>query len=255
MVRLIFFLILILLVFFVIRKALEMWKNSRTAPAAAAETIPLHPGNYTVEDRLDQIGDAARNRLRPFFARAGVSYPPVKLVLIGFKEEKILDLMVTGPDGAFHWVKSYPVLAASGGPGPKLREGDRQVPEGFYEVELLNPNSRFHLSLRLNYPSPVDLLRAGEDDRDPDTLGGDIMIHGRAASIGCLAIGDAAIEELFTLAADTGLENILVILAPCDLRTGEPVELPAHAPAWVPALHEEILRALQKFPRPANAYQ
>lgn len=255
MIRLIVFLILMLVVFFLIRRALEIWKSSRTDLEPVAETLPLEPGSYTVEDRLAQIGDAARSRLRPLFSRAGLEYPPSSVVLIGFKEEKILDLLAAGPDGDFVLVKSYPVLAASGGSGPKLREGDLQVPEGFYELELLNPNSRFHLSLRLNYPSPADLLRAGEDDRNPETLGGDIMIHGRAVSTGCLAMGDSAIEELFTLAADVDLENIRVILAPCDLRSGEPVALPPGTPAWVPDLHDEILRELQKFPGPSNAYR
>jgi murein L,D-transpeptidase YafK len=255
MIRLIIILLLVLVIVFLIRRALEIWKSARSMEEPVVGTAMLEPGNHTVEDRLAQIGDAARSRLQPFFSRANMEYPPREIVLIAFKEEKILDLMASGPDGRFQLLKSYPVLAASGGTGPKLREGDMQVPEGFYEVELLNPNSRFHLSLRLNYPSPTDLLRAGEDDRDPESLGSDIMIHGRAVSTGCLAMGDPAIEELFTLAADTGLENIRVILAPRDLRAGKTPALQPGFPPWVADLHDEILRELQKFPGPANAYR
>lgn len=91
------------------------------------------------------------------------------------------------------------MLAASGGPGPKLREGDLQVPEGVYRLTAFNPNSSYHLSLRVDYPNAED--RAAEDravarsDRRT-SLGGDIFIHGKAVSIGCLAIGDPGIEEL-----------------------------------------------------------
>ena len=75
----------------------------------------------------------------------------------------------------------YPILAASGVLGPKLREGDKQVPEGIYGAEALNPNSKFHLSIRLNYPNTFDRRMAQSDGRTQ--LGGDIMIHeiGRAS--------------------------------------------------------------------------
>ena len=92
------------------------------------------------------------------------------------------------------FVLADPILAASGVSGPK-REGDKQVPEGFYRIELLNPNSRYHLSLRVNYPNADDLERARQDGRALSTLGGDIMIHGGSASIGCLALGDPAVGE------------------------------------------------------------
>src|SRR5690606_33287906 len=107
--------------------------------------------------------------------------------------------------GAWVAVHQYPVLAASGQAGPKLREGDRQVPEGFYAIESLHPNSRFHLALRVNYPNQSDRQRAAEDGRT--NLGGDIMIHGSNASVGCLAMGDPAAEDLFVLVADVGIQN------------------------------------------------
>ncbi|RYF37241.1 MAG: hypothetical protein EOO38_26635, partial [Cytophagaceae bacterium] len=130
-----------------------------------------------------------------------VQYPPRQVVLVFLKSEKTLSLFAAGAAGQPKAVKTYPVLAASGKPGPKLRDGDRQVPEGIYRIESLNPNSAYHLSLRLNYPNEDDLRYARLDRRT--NLGGDIMIHGKRASIGCLAIGDESIEEIFTLAADT----------------------------------------------------
>lgn len=196
----------------------------------------------TVSARVEEIGPGARARLLPLFKAAGVSYPPGRVVLAGLKEERRLELHA-GPAGARpRFVRSYPILAASGGPGPKLREGDRQVPEGLYRIESLNPNSRFHVALRVGYPGPEDRRRAQEDGRS--NLGGDIMIHGGAASIGCLAMGDPAAEELFVLAADAGLDRIEVVLAPCDLRQKPPPAARDDLPSWTPALWGELAGSL-----------
>jgi len=215
--------------------------------------VDLPEGRHSVEERLAQVEDVALERLLPWFAAAGLEFPPAKAVLLAFKEEQRIDLYAGTPGEGIHWIRSYPVLAASGQPGPKLREGDRQVPEGFYEVELLNPNSRHHLSLRLNYPNAEDRTRAKEDGRSHEDLGGDIMIHGKAASIGCLAIGDAAVEELFVLAARTGLRNLRVVISPCDFRMGNSVELPESVPAWTGELHDRLKEIVQTFPLPGNS--
>ncbi len=210
-------------------------------------TLPnLTAAQKTIADRLAEHGAAARARLAPSFAAAGVSYPPRGVVLIGLKEERLLELHAAGPDGVFHFVRDYPVRAASGAAGPKLRRGDHQVPEGIYQVEALNPNSRFHLSLRLDYPNAFDRARAAEDGRSD--LGGDIMIHGEAASKGCLAMGNPAAEELFVLAADTGMPNVTVILAPRDLRQQSLGEA-APLPAWTAGLYQRIREELAKYPK------
>ena len=199
----------------------------------------------TVEDRISQFGEIVRARLEPQFRAAGVPYPPRQLTLIGLKQERVLEVHAAGEDGAFRFICSYPILAASGRPGPKLRVGDRQVPEGIYRVPELNPNSLFHLSIRLNYPNEFDLARAAEEGRtEPGT---DIMIHGNEASRGCLAMGDPAAEDLFVLAALTGIENIRVILAPWDFRTGATATLPPNVPKWTADLHGQIARELERF--------
>ena len=204
----------------------------------------------TVEDRIAEFGEIVRARLEPKFQAAGVPYPPRQLTLIGLKQERLLEVHAAGADGEFRYVCSYPILAASGRLGPKLREGDRQVPEGIYRVPELNPNSLFHLSIRLGYPNEFDLARAAEDGRsEPGT---DIMIHGDERSRGCLAMGDPAAEDLFVLAALTGIENIRVILAPVDWRSGAIATLPADVPKWTADLHEQIKRELSRFPKPAQ---
>ena len=207
-----------------------------------------HATGKTVEDRVAEFGDVVRARLAPRFEAAGVSYPPRELTLVGIKDERRLDVYGAGPDGMIRYVCTYPILGASGMLGPKLREGDRQVPEGIYRVPELNPNSDFHLSIRLNYPNEFDNAQAASEGRT--NLGGDIMIHGDSRSRGCLAMGDPAAEDLFVLAALTGIENITVILSPVDFRIGRSPELPASAPAWTPELYERLKRELARYPRP-----
>lgn len=202
---------------------------------AAIQTVK---GKKTVADRVEQYGEAVRTRLAPEFMAAGVAYPPRRLTLVGLKEERKLEVWVAGQNGNWRLLKTYPILGMSGKLGPKLKEGDRQVPEGMYRIESINPNSLYHLSIRVNYPNAFDLARANKDGRT--TLGSDIMIHGKRASIGCLAMGDEAAEELFVLAAETGLENISVVLSPVDFRTRDlPADMPG-VPPWTKTLYHEI---------------
>jgi hypothetical protein len=201
-------------------------------------------GGATVEQRLGQYGPAARDRLQPFFESASISYPPAKLVLIGIKESKQLEVWGCDSEGVFRHARTYPMLAASGRLGPKLREGDRQVPEGLYKIESLHPNSMFHLALRVNYPNDDDRTRAKADGRS--NLGGDIMIHGSNGSVGCLAMGDQAAEDLFVLVADVGLANTELILSPVDFRKSD-LAIPADAPAWTASLYSQIRSRLSQF--------
>lgn len=194
-------------------------------------------GMKTVGEVLETYGPAARERLAAPFHDAGVDYPPSSVVLIGLKRERRLELWAGEP---LRHVTDYPILGASGTPGPKLREGDGQVPEGLYRIECLNPNSLFHLSLRLDYPNAFDRVKAKIDGRrDP---GSDIMIHGGTASVGCLAMGDEAAEDLFVLAADTGIEKISVILSPLDMRVHG---VPAECDGWIPELYRLIYEEMR----------
>ena len=204
------------------------------------------PGEQAIADRVAEYGPAARARLAPFFAAAGIRYPPERFVLLGFKLERELHLLASGPGRELTFIRSYPIEGMSGTLGPKLREGDGQVPEGIYSIVYLNPDSVAHLSLALSYPNDYDRARAAEDGRD--MLGGDIMIHGGSMSSGCLAIGDEAAEELFVLAAEAGWEGTVVVLSPVDFRRNI---LPADyrpQPAWVEDLYVRLRTALDDFP-------
>ena len=139
---------------------------------------------------------AAETRVRPGLERdlgvLGLRYgAPVFLRI--FKRENILELWVEGDDRRHVLFRSYPICTWSGMLGPKLRQGDNQAPEGFYRVAAgqLNPASRFHLSFNLGYPNAYD--------RAHRRTGDFLMVHGSCVSIGCYAMGDAAIEEIYTL--------------------------------------------------------
>lgn len=116
-----------------------------------------------------------------------------------FKEERELEVWVD-KGSVFSLFRTYPVAAMSGKLGPKLREGDRQAPEGFYFVlpSRMNPNSRFHLSFNLGYPNNYD--------RALGRTGSALMVHGKEVSIGCFAMTDPKIEEIYAL-TDAALRN------------------------------------------------
>jgi murein L,D-transpeptidase YafK len=147
------------------------------------------------------------------FRAAGVAWPPREIFLRGFKMEQELELWARGSRSeAFRRVASYPVCTSSGRSGPKRRQGDMQVPEGCYRVNIFNPWSRFHLSLGIDYPNLADRQREG-----PGDLGGEIFIHGGCATIGCLPLTNDGIEEVYlaaVAAADAGQDAIPVHLFP-----------------------------------------
>ena len=203
----------------------------------------------SVRSRLRQYRAAVHERLCPAFEEACVSYPPDSILLVGLKQERVLDVYVRGTGRDLVFIRRYSVLGASGAAGPKLREGDRQVPEGVYTIDELNPNSRFHLSLRVGYPNAFDRARAKEDGRSG--LGGDIMIHGGSSSAGCLAIGDKAVEELFVLVADCGLANTRLVLSPVDFRRRELPLSCWNLAAWTEELYDSIRVELADLPEAA----
>jgi len=196
--------------------------------------------SQTIPEVLERYGTAAQTRLQPWFERAGGSYPPQHLALLGFKAEKELELWAK-QGKSWVWIRTYPILAASGVAGPKLKEGDLQVPEGVYRINILNPNSKFHLSMQINYPNAFDRQQAAREQRTQ--LGGEIFIHGKAVSVGCLAIGDTAIEELFSLVATMGMAKVKVIIAP----QRNMVQVDETQLSWLPELYQQIRNELRLF--------
>ena len=212
---------------------------------------PLHAGPFLDGQRqAPRVADALKRRepsVRRDFVDAGAAFPPSGLLLRHFKAEGQVEVWAPSADprSAYRLVRTLGVCMRSGDLGPKVLEGDLQVPEGVYTLARFNPRSRFHLSLGLDYPNPVDRQRARRRGRPP---GGDIMIHGKAVSIGCLAMGDKAAEDLFVLAADTGLKNIEVVLTPVDFRLGKNFPKAASFPPWSESLYESIKARLRDLP-------
>jgi len=116
-----------------------------------------------------------------------------------FKEEAELEVWKQDTTGRFQILKTYPICRWSGDLGPKLREGDRQTPEGFYRItpELMNPHSNYYLAINTGYPNSFDKANS----RDGSLL----MIHGACWSVGCYAMTDEQISEIYSLARDSFL--------------------------------------------------
>ncbi|HPD00388.1 MAG TPA: L,D-transpeptidase family protein [Acetivibrio sp.] len=202
-------------------------------------------GQKTVDDVINSIENDVKNKLDPEFNRAGVSFPPKRITFIALKQERELELWVD-ENNEWVYVKTYPILGLSGKSGPKLKEGDRQVPEGIYKIAGLNPNSYYHLAMLISYPNDFDKEKAKKDNRT--NLGGDICIHGSNASAGCLAMGDEASEELFYLAVKGGIDNVKVIILPYDFRKEKnKIETEDNNLEWLPELYDIINDELKEY--------
>lgn len=135
--------------------------------------------------------------LKQQFKEKKLSWPPQQIFIRSFKYDRSLEVWVKNKNvDSFTLFKTYKVCMESGSIGPKRSEGDNQVPEGFYYINEYNTRSMYHLALGLNYPNASDKVLS-----DAKRPGGDIYIHGNCVSVGCIAIQDKPIEEVFTLAS------------------------------------------------------
>ena len=143
---------------------------------------------------------------RTLLAEKGMTEQSPVLIRI-FKAESELEVWKAKDNGRFYHFKTYPICSYSGGLGPKIEQGDRQAPEGFYSVSLdqMNPRSKYYLSFDVGFPNTYD--------RAYGRTGKNIMVHGDCTSSGCYAMTDAVVEEIFTLAREAlqnGQEEIQV---------------------------------------------
>jgi len=202
--------------------------------------------SQAMQYKINKWRPYADRHFKPCFLRAGAPYPPRQLALLVFKQSRTMQIYARSA-GQWRFIRRVPILAASGGYGPKLHEGDRQVPEGIYHVTELNPRSHYDLSMRLSYPNEFDMTQARRDGRDLQTLGGDIYIHGSKSSVGCIAIGNHMIRQLFPLVWEVGQRNVIVIVAPNDFRRAAPVYGKVR-PVWLKELYARITAALWQYP-------
>ncbi|MBL8920986.1 MAG: L,D-transpeptidase family protein [Myxococcaceae bacterium] len=196
--------------------------------------------------RVEAVRKARADDVKKLLTDAGLPAPVDTVYLRAFKEEKVVELWAGKKGAPLSLVKSYPVCAASGELGPKRKEGDLQVPEGLYEISEFNPGSNFHLSMKVSYPNASDRVRS--DARRP---GGLIYLHGNCASIGCIAIEDAPIEEVYLIALDAKTRPIRIDVFPARLT---PAWLSSHTDSEHAHLWKELepaYRAFEATKRPA----
>lgn len=119
------------------------------------------------------------------------------ILIRAFKEESELEVWKQDRTGRFALLKTYPICRWSGELGPKIKEGDRQAPEGFYNITpgQMNPNSQYYLSFDLGYPNAFD--------RAHGRTGAQLMVHGDCSSRGCYSMTDEQISEIYALGRDS----------------------------------------------------
>ncbi len=155
-------------------------ENSNRLPIKATKELP--------PELLSQLRKKKMPKYSPILVRV-------------FKEEAELEVWKQDTTGRFQILKIYPICRWSGDLGPKLQEGDRQAPEGFYTVtpELMNPNSNFYLAINIGYPNSFDKANKRE--------GSLLMIHGDCSSSGCYSMTDEQMGEIYSLARDSFLSG------------------------------------------------
>lgn len=148
--------------------------------------------------------------------KAGIDSSHFEICIMVFKHEGQLQVWGRSKSATpFKLVDTYSICSSSGTLGPKRREGDGQVPEGFYHVSAFQAMSEFYLALQVNYPNAADRING-----DKNHPGGDIMIHGNCVTIGCMPMTDEIIKEIYLMAVEArndGEQNIPICIFPTKL--------------------------------------
>lgn len=172
------------------------------------------------QQKCERVKIAYKEKWEGFKAemkKQGINYDDFEMYVQIFKNDKIAEVWLKSKEKKeFKRFKSYDICASSGVLGPKRKQGDGQVPEGFYHIAVFNPYSSYYLSLGINYPNASDKIIGNGN------LGGDIMIHGDCVTIGCMPLTDNYIKEVYILAVEArndGQKNIPVHIFPTKLDT------------------------------------
>jgi murein L,D-transpeptidase YafK len=170
-----------------------IWAGTAEAPKPRSKPleIPVARSSRTGLDDWPDIRTAVAPRIKRELALAGFE-PDAEVFIRIYKQSHELQVFLKDGESFRHY-RTYPICTFSGGLGPKLKEGDMQAPEGFYTVTRgqMNPESKFHLSFNLGYPNAFD--------QSHGRTGSALMVHGNCVSIGCYAMTDAGIEEVYFL--------------------------------------------------------
>jgi murein L,D-transpeptidase YafK len=166
--------------------------------------------------RVQQAWSEKEQEIKLLLQENHIDRADLQIFIRAFKKQRIIELWGKNKkDKKYLFLKEYPFCSFSGNLGPKRKQGDNQIPEGFYSIDRFNPNSNFYLSLGINYPNRSDKILG-----DKENPGGDIFIHGNCVTIGCIPITDDLIKELYIFAVEArnnGQQNIPVHIFPCRL--------------------------------------
>mgnify|MGYP007011023231 CR=1 FL=1 len=166
--------------------------------------------------RVQEANQLKYSKVKSYFDKKNMAFPNSQIFWRAFKWNKALELWAFNSDSqCYVLVKSFPICEIVGDLGPKRQEGDFQIPEGFYYLENFNPNSKYHLSLKVSYPNLSDSLLGVKGK-----LGGDIYVHGKCETIGCLPMTDTLIQEIYLInlyAKANGQELIPIHIFPTKL--------------------------------------
>ncbi len=182
------------------------------------------PDNFKTEQkkyaRVRQAYADKEMIVKQDLSSVGIKDMNFELFIRAFKKEKQLELWCEGKTNEeYSLVKTYKICSSSGKEGPKRKQGDYQVPEGFYYIDRFNPFSNFYLSLGINYPNSSDKKLS-----EYSNPGGDIFIHGACVTIGCIPLTDDKIKEVYLYAIEaknSGQSKIPVHIFPCKLEGKE----------------------------------
>ena len=151
-----------------------------------------------------------------YFKNKNLDFNSFHLFIRVFKKEKLVEVWIREKNkDSFTLLQTYDFCMSSGMLGPKRKEGDLQIPEGVYQINHFNPQSKFYLSLGLNYPNASDRILS--DKQHP---GKDIYLHGSCVTVGCIPLTDDKIKELYIMAVEAkngGQEKISVHIFPTRL--------------------------------------
>lgn len=166
--------------------------------------------------RVRQAYKEKESVMLDYLENCSINKNELRIYLRAFKKEKKIELWAKNSmDKSYKFIKEYKICMTSGGIGPKRKQGDRQIPEGFYHIDRFNPFSNYYLSLGINYPNKSDRILG-----ERTNLGGDIFIHGSCVTIGCMPITNDRIKELYIFcveAKNSGQETIPVTIFPMKL--------------------------------------
>ena len=136
--------------------------------------------------------------VKELFSSKGIELSSANIFIRVFKQEAQLEIWgKSAAQEKFQLIKTYEICSSSGELGPKRKQGDGQVPEGFYHIDRFNPSSNFYLSLGISYPNASDKILGNKGN-----LGGDIFIHGNCVTIGCMPLTDDKIKEVYLMAVE-----------------------------------------------------